>query len=75
MQSMWRLLSAAALATACLSAVAGDARAEASISGNVALTSDYVFRGISQTDMTLHRQAADAQRQAAGERREPGFGR
>jgi uncharacterized protein (TIGR02001 family) len=50
MQSMWRLLSAAALATACLSAVAGDARAEASISGNVALTSDYVFRGISQTD-------------------------
>jgi uncharacterized protein (TIGR02001 family) len=43
-------LGAAALATAWLGALSGAARAEASVSGNVALTTDYVFRGISQTD-------------------------
>jgi uncharacterized protein (TIGR02001 family) len=50
MQSAWRLLGAAALMTVCLGALSGAARAEASVSGNVALTTDYVFRGISQTD-------------------------
>jgi uncharacterized protein (TIGR02001 family) len=43
-------LGAAALATLWLGALSGAARAEASVSGNVALTTDYVFRGISQTD-------------------------
>jgi uncharacterized protein (TIGR02001 family) len=49
---MKKLLSAAAAATALLGAggMVSAAHAEATFSGNVALTTDYMFRGISQTD-------------------------
>jgi uncharacterized protein (TIGR02001 family) len=46
---MKRLLSAAAVTAAATAAFTGAAAAEGSFSGNVALTTDYVFRGISQT--------------------------
>jgi uncharacterized protein (TIGR02001 family) len=46
---MKKLLSAAAAAGAVL-AMAGAANAETTVSGNIAFTSDYMFRGISQTD-------------------------
>jgi uncharacterized protein (TIGR02001 family) len=42
--------SAAALATACVVAGPEPAHADAALSGNVSLTSDYVFRGVSQSD-------------------------
>jgi uncharacterized protein (TIGR02001 family) len=44
-----RLFGIAALASAAAIAVSGAAHADSSFTGNVALTSDYVFRGISQT--------------------------
>lgn len=44
------IFGALALSCAALAATSGTARAEGSFSGNVALTSDYVFRGLSQTD-------------------------
>lgn len=47
MQSMKKFLGLALLAS---TAVAGTASAEGSFSGNVAMTTDYVFRGISQSD-------------------------
>lgn len=46
---MKKLLSAAAAATAVLG-VCGVAQAETTLSGNVALTTDYMYRGLSQTD-------------------------
>jgi uncharacterized protein (TIGR02001 family) len=46
---MKKLLSAAA-AVGALLATAGTAHAEAAFSGNVAIATDYVFRGLSQTD-------------------------
>jgi uncharacterized protein (TIGR02001 family) len=49
MRIMKKLLSAAALTAAATAALTGAAAAEGSFSGNVALTTDYVFRGISQT--------------------------
>lgn len=49
MKVMKKLLGAAAIVTAASAAFAGTASAEGSFSGNVALTSDYVFRGQSQT--------------------------
>jgi len=53
MTIMKKLLGVAAAATAATAAFAGTAAAEASFSGNVALTSDYVFRGISQSDSDI----------------------
>lgn len=53
MTIMKKLLGVAAAATAATAAFAGTASAEASFSGNVALTSDYVFRGISQSDSDI----------------------
>ncbi len=47
---MKKLIGLAMLAGAATAGTAGVANAEASFSGNVALTSDYVFRGISQSD-------------------------
>lgn len=49
MKVMKRLMGVAALATAATTAFASAANAEVTFTGNVALTSDYVFRGISQT--------------------------
>ena len=43
-------LLTAALASALLAGAATSAQAEIEISGNVALTSDYKFRGISQSN-------------------------
>lgn len=48
MKRMKRLLGLAVMAGAAMTA--GTASAEAEFSGNVALTSDYVFRGVSQSD-------------------------
>jgi uncharacterized protein (TIGR02001 family) len=53
MRIMKKLLSAAALTAAATAAMTGAAAAEGSFSGNVALTSDYVFRGISQSDSEI----------------------
>ena len=53
MKTMKRLLGVAAAASAITAAMTGAASAEASFSGNVALTSDYVFRGISQSDSDI----------------------
>lgn len=53
MKIMKKLMGVAAIATAATAAFAGQASAEASFSGNVALTSDYVFRGISQSDSDI----------------------
>lgn len=50
---MKKLLSVAAATAAATVAFTGAAAAEASFSGNVALTSDYVFRGISQSDSDI----------------------
>ncbi len=50
MSLMKRLFTTAAAATAATALFAGAAHAEAAFTGNVALTSDYVFRGISQSD-------------------------
>jgi len=47
---MKKLIGLALLAT---TALAGTASAEGSFSGNVALTNDYVFRGVSQSDSDL----------------------
>lgn len=47
---MNKFFGAAMLAGAAIAGTAGVAHAEGSFSGSVALTSDYVFRGISQTD-------------------------
>lgn len=52
MKIMKKLLGLAALAGATAMS-AGAAHAEATFSGNVALTSDYVFRGISQSDSDI----------------------
>lgn len=49
MKSMKKIIGLAMLAGA-VAGVSGTAHAEGSISGNVALVSDYMFRGISQTD-------------------------
>lgn len=46
---MKKLLSAAAAASAVL-ALSGVAHAETTVTGNIAFTSDYMFRGLSQTD-------------------------
>jgi uncharacterized protein (TIGR02001 family) len=46
---MKKFLSAAAAASAILTC-AGAAHAETTVSGNIAFTSDYLFRGLSQTD-------------------------
>lgn len=45
-----RLLGAVAMAAVSTATLAGTAWAETSLSGNVALTSDYVFRGVSQSE-------------------------
>jgi len=50
MMSLKKVFGAALLATTALAATTGAANAETTFSGNVALTSDYAFRGISQTD-------------------------
>ncbi|MGE0830628.1 MAG: TorF family putative porin, partial [Hyphomonadaceae bacterium] len=50
---MKKLLGVAAIATAATAAFAGTASAEGTFSGNVALTSDYVWRGISQSDSDI----------------------
>jgi uncharacterized protein (TIGR02001 family) len=52
MYQMKKLLSAAAAATAILglSGIGTAAQADSSLTGNIALTTDYMFRGISQTD-------------------------
>lgn len=50
MKFTYRLLGAAALASAAMGALPNAAHAEVAFSGNIALTSDYVFRGISQTN-------------------------
>ena len=49
MKALQKLMGVAMLAGATM-AGAGAANAEGTFSGNVALTSDYVFRGLSQTD-------------------------
>lgn len=50
MKMMKKLFSAALLAGAAIGAMAGTANAEGTFTGNVGLTTDYVFRGISQTN-------------------------
>lgn len=50
MMSLKKVFGAALLATTAMAATTGAANAETTFSGNVALTSDYAFRGISQTD-------------------------
>lgn len=50
MKMFKKVIGAALLATSALAATTGAASAETTFSGNVALTSDYVFRGISQSD-------------------------
>ncbi|MBL8552031.1 MAG: hypothetical protein JNJ73_18740 [Hyphomonadaceae bacterium] len=50
---MKKLLGVAVAASAISVAMTGAASAEASFSGNVALTSDYVFRGVSQSDSDI----------------------
>lgn len=50
---MKKVLGLALLASAATIGAAGVANAEASFSGNVALTSDYVFRGVSQSDSDI----------------------
>lgn len=50
---MKKVLGLALLASAATIGTAGVANAEASFSGNVALTSDYVFRGVSQSDSDI----------------------
>jgi len=53
MKMLKKVFGAALLATSALAATAGAASAETTFSGNVALTSDYVFRGISQSDSEI----------------------
>lgn len=50
MKVIKKMFGAALLATSAMAATTGAAHAETTFSGNVALTSDYAFRGISQTD-------------------------
>lgn len=50
---MKKLLGLALLAGAATAGTAGTAYAEPEFSGNVALTSDYVFRGVSQSDSDI----------------------
>lgn len=50
---MKRILSAALLVFATAIGFASSASAEVSFTGNVALTSDYVFRGVSQSDSDI----------------------
>jgi uncharacterized protein (TIGR02001 family) len=49
MKMAHRLLGAAMLAATATAVMSAPAHAESTVSGNVALTSDYVFRGVSQT--------------------------
>lgn len=53
MNLAFRLVGMAALAAAATVPLGGVAHAETSVSGNVALTSDYVFRGVSQSENEL----------------------
>lgn len=50
MKLLKKMFGAALLATSAMAAATGAANAETTFSGNVALTSDYAFRGISQTN-------------------------
>jgi uncharacterized protein (TIGR02001 family) len=50
MKMLKKVFGAALMATSALAATTAAANAETTFSGNIALTSDYAFRGISQTD-------------------------